>query len=239
MRQLVMDLERVFADVTAGNYPLEWDEDHITFSLMREMRKIFDFRQVRYDGFEKIVHWLSYKNKGRAESVYGDISLLLNIQFSSGERLSGVAFLEAKRDYDRGNFEGIRVPQLERIVRNAPYAHLLLYTHTAANLPLKFPDDGSWLSHIWASPINTALPKLRQLNPVENDSVLRVSLPFSMLLTSRFFWGLDLDYRQESMQLALEGLPNQPPPQYLAVINVFYNRQAPINVALSENWEQI
>lgn len=63
MRRLVNDLERAFAGITAGNYPGEWDEDHIPFSLMRAMRSLFDFRWIRYNGFEKIVHWLSYKIK--------------------------------------------------------------------------------------------------------------------------------------------------------------------------------
>jgi hypothetical protein len=239
MRWLVNDLENVFAGITAGNYPTEWDEDHITFSLMREMRSLFDFRRIKYNGFEKIVHWLSYKNKGRTETLFGDISLLVNIQFSTGEKLAGVAFLEAKRDNARGNFEEIRMPQLERIVQHSPYAHLLLYAHQSQTLPLKFPDDTYWPSHIWASPINTALPKLRQLRPVDNSTVLRVSLPFSMLLTSRFFWGLDLDYREESFQLALKGVPNLASPQFLGIINVFYDGQGPVAVALPDNWEQI
>ncbi len=97
------------------------------------------FRRIKYKGFEKIVHWLSYKNKGRAETLFGDISLLINIQFSSGERLTGVAFLEAKRDNSRGNFEEIRVPQLERIIQHSPYAHLLLYVHQEQSLALKIP----------------------------------------------------------------------------------------------------
>ena len=75
MRKLVKDLKSVFAGITAGNYPGEWDEDHITFSLMREMRTLFDFRRIKYKGFEKIVHWQSYKNKGRTETLFGDISL--------------------------------------------------------------------------------------------------------------------------------------------------------------------
>jgi hypothetical protein len=239
MRRLVEDLERAFVGITAGSYPGEWDEDHITYSLMRELRSLFDLRRIKYNGFEKIVHWLSYKNKGRTETQFGDISLIINIQFSSGERLAGVAFLEAKRDNARGNFEEIRIPQLERIVEHSPYAHLLLYVHQSQNLPLKFPDDTYWPSHIWASPINTALPKIRQLRPTDNKTVLRVSLPFSMLLTSRFFWGLDLDYREESFQIALAGSPDRRSPQYLGIINVFYDGQAPVGIALSDNWEQI
>jgi hypothetical protein len=239
MNELIPELEEIFTSVTAGNYPMEWDENHVTFSLMREMRALFPSRTIRYRGFEKTVSWISYKNKGKTETRYGDISLLINIQFTSGEKLTGVAFLEAKRDSDRGNFDEIRVPQLERIVQNAPYAHLLLYAHSAESLPIKFPDDSDWKSHIWASPVNTALPKLRQCEHAENAKILRVCLPFSMLLTSRFFWGLDLDYRKESIELAINGLPNLPAPQYLGIVNIFYRGQAAVEVALPDNWEQI
>jgi hypothetical protein len=239
LRSLVRDLERTFASITAGSYPTEWDENHISYSLMKEMRSLLGFRRIKYDGFEKIVHWLSYKSKGTIETRFGDICLLVNIQFSTGEVLRGVAFLEAKRDNNRGKFEEITMPQLERIFQSAPYAHLLLYVHYAQTLPLKFPDDASWRSHIWASPLNTALLKLRQLRPVDNDNVLRVSLPFSMLLTSRFFWGLDLDYRADAFQTALGGFPGLGSPQYLGIVNVFYDGQAPVNISLSDNWEEI
>src|SRR6185437_1935407 len=122
MRELVEDLERRFTDITRGNYPLEWDENHITYSLMKEMRSVFTRRRVYYKNFSKYVEWLSYKNKGNTEQAFGDIALLVNIQFSTGEQLRGVAFLEAKRDCEKGNFESIRLDQLNRIHGNAPYA---------------------------------------------------------------------------------------------------------------------
>jgi hypothetical protein len=239
MKQLVFELEDTFTRITQGNYPLEWEENHITYSLMKEMRSMFQKRHIRYKGFTKIIEWFSYKNKGKSESIAGDISLIVNIQFSSGEKLRGVAFLEAKRNSTDENFESMSVPQLERIHTRIPYSHLLLYLHKSQELPLKFPDESTWKSNMWASPSNTAIPMLKQVSKSDNWRTLRVSLPFSMLITSRYFWGHDLDYREDSYKLALDGLDSIAAPQFLGVINVYYEGQAPLNVQVSDNWELI
>ncbi|WPQ61265.1 hypothetical protein SIO70_23180 [Chitinophaga sancti] len=239
MQRLISELEETFTNVTQGNYPLEWDENHITYSLMKAMRSMFQKRQVRYKGFTKTVEWFSYKNKGKSESIAGDISLIVNIQFSSGEKLRGVAFLEAKRDSSNDNFESMSVDQLERIHAKIPYSHLLLYLHKTQEWPLKFPDESTWRSNMWASPSNTAIQMLKQVSKSDNWRTLRVSLPFSMLITSRYFWGHDLDYREDSYRLALEGLDGIAAPQFLGVINVYYEGQTPDDTRVSDNWELI
>lgn len=237
MRSLVNNLEKIFSEISSSCYPYDWDENHITHSLMKEMRDLFTQRRVRYKGFTKIIDWFSYKNKGKVETTFGDISLFVNVQFKTGEVLRGVAFLEAKRDNNNSNFDSLAISQLERIIQNAPYSHLLLYLHRADEWPTKFPDDGTWESNFWASPNNTAIPKLRQLSPSTNNGVLKVALPFSMLLTSRFFWGLDLDYRENAFKMATEGLGDFPAPPFLGIVNVYYEGQLPINVALDDKWE--
>ncbi len=120
-------MEKIFLRVTKDCYPYEWDENHISYSLMKELREIFTQRKVKYKGFTKIIDWFSFKNKGKVEMNFGDISLFVNIQFSTGEVLRGVAFLEAKRDSGSKNFESISISQMERIVKQAPYAHMLYY----------------------------------------------------------------------------------------------------------------
>lgn len=54
-------------------------------------------------------------------------------------------------------------------------------------LQLKFPDEKTWLSHLWVSPLNTTVVKLEQLNPNANKSVLRTAFPFAMFLSASFF----------------------------------------------------
>ena len=42
MRKTVSDLERAFSEICSQAYPYEWDENHISFQLMRELRNLFN-----------------------------------------------------------------------------------------------------------------------------------------------------------------------------------------------------
>jgi hypothetical protein len=238
MRRTVRTLENVFASICRNSYPLEWDENHISFQLMSQLRQIFSNRVINFNGWSKIVDWRSFKNRGKQETKYGDIALIVNVQFSSGETLKGVANIEAKRDFNSGNFESIDLPQLDRIFTNSPYSHLLLYTHSGHELQQKFPDESTWRSNIWISPINTAKQLLTQTGN-DNWKVLRTSFPFTMFLTSRIFWGLDLDFRDNVINDVESGLNNIINPSFLGIVNVYYENQRPIEISLPDLWEQI
>ncbi|MDD2793887.1 MAG: hypothetical protein PHD73_11955 [Sediminibacterium sp.] len=238
MRIIVRDLERKLNAICREAYPYEWDENHLSFQLMSELRKLFSNRKIHFNNWSKIVDWQSFKNKGKQETNYGDIALIVNVQFASGETLKGVVNIEAKRDFKSGNFESMDLAQLQRIYTNVPLSHLLLYTHKEQRQQLKFPDDTTWGSHLWISPINTAKQLLDQVNS-ETRKVLRTSFPFTMFLTSRIFWGLDLDFREEILNDIEAGLKRIIDPPFLGVVNVYYDRQRPIQVALPDIWEEI
>ena len=92
---------------------------------MKQLRNIFSNRILKFNNWSKIVNWQSFKNRGKRETSYGDIALLVNVQFSSGETLKVVATIEAKRSFDSENFESLTDnKQLEPIIKNAPYSHL-------------------------------------------------------------------------------------------------------------------
>lgn len=239
MKRTVNALENVFSNICTSCSPFEWNEDHISFLLMQELRKLFSNRRVRFNHFSKIVAWRSFKNRGTAEINYGDISLIVNVQFSSGEYLRGVANIEAKRSFNSSNFQSIDLAQLTRLKNNLPYSHLLLYNQYVQKLPLKFPHGLDYASHFFISPINTALELLNQLTPANNSLVLRTSFPFTMFLTSRIFWGLDLDFRDNVRQEIINGINKIINPGYLAVINIYYDGQRPIDVELSDIWQEI
>ncbi len=239
MRQTVNKLETIFTDICNSSYPYEWDENHISFLLMKQLRELFSRKTIHFQDWSKIVDWRSFKNRGKQETNYGDIALLVNIQFSSGETLKGVAHIEAKRDFNSGNFESVSLSQLDHILSRAPYSHLLLYTHTVQQLQQKFPDESTWKSHMWISPIYTAGQLLKQTTIRDNWKVLRTSFPFTMFLTSRIFWGFDLDFREEVYRDIESGLTKIINPSFLGVVNVYYDNQRPIEVSLSELWEQI
>ena len=236
MRRTVRTLEDSFSSICRNSFPLEWDENHLSFQLMRKLREVFSNRVINFNGWSKIVDWKSFKNRGKQETNYGDIALIVNVQFSSGETLKGVATIEAKRDFNSGNFDSVDIPQLDRILTNTPYSHLLLYSQKEQELQQKFPDESTWRSHIWISPINTAGQLLKQTKNNDTWKVLRTSFPFTMFLTSRIFWGLDLDFRDEVLKDIELGLNRIINPSYLGLVNVYYEGQRPLEIAFADLW---
>lgn len=239
MRQTVNRLESIFSEICNNTYPLEWDENHISFLLMRELRTLFSNRTINFNGWSKIVDWQSFKNRGKQETNYGDITLIVIVQFTSGETLKGIVNIEAKRDFNSNNFESVDKTQLDRILTNTPYSHLLLYTHSRQELQQKFPDESTWKSHMWVSPVNTAKQMFNQTSTSDTWKILRTSFPFTMFLTSRIFWGFDLDFRDDIIKDIEEGLNKIINPSFLGVVNVYYDHQRPIEIDLSDLWEKI
>lgn len=239
MRQTVNRLEDIFTNICTSSYPYEWDENHISFLLMKQLRELFSQRTIRFQNWSKIVDWRSFKNRGKQETNYGDIALLVTVQFTSGEIFKGVVNIEAKRSFNSENYESVDLPQLNRILDNSPHSHLLLYNHKRKELQQKFPDEATWKSHLWISPINTARQMFAQTGNSDNWKVLRTSFPFTMFLTSRIFWGFDLDFRDEVIKDIENGENKIINPFFLGVVNVFYEHQQPVEVSLSDIWEAI
>ena len=239
MKLAIFQLESIFSGICTSAYPHEWDENHVSFLLMREFRRLFSHKRIRYTGFSKIVAWRSFKNRGKTESQYGDIALIVNIQFRSGEYLRGVACLEAKRSFPSGEFESVDLPQLQAINTNLPYAHLLFYYHKSKSLLLKFPFDGVFDTHMYVSPVNTARQIFEQTKPHFDYKITRTSLSFSQFLFARAFWGLDLDFRDNIREDLINGYNNIINPAFLGEVNIFYDGQSPIETNIGDIWEPI
>lgn len=239
MRQTVRNLESIFSEMCDNSFPNEWDENHVSFLLMKELRRLFSKRIISFNSWSKIVDWRSFKNRGKQESNYGDIALIVTVQFSSCEVLRGVASIEAKRSFDFGNFESLSVEQLSRIVSNMPYSHIILYHHQIQELQQKFPDESTWKSHLWISPINTARELLSHTSKGDNWKLLRISFPFTMFLTSRIFWGLDLDFRDEILNDILSGENKIINLSFLGIVNIYHDHQKPTIIDLSDAWDEI
>ena len=239
LRGAAFDIEDCLAKICDRTRMHSWDEDHISYLLMEELSILFSNYRVFFDGWSKIVEWKSYKNRGKIENLHGDIALLLNIQFSTNEVLQGVALLEAKREFEKATFRSLNQTQVNRVLENSPLSQLLLYYRNPIEWPIKWPGSQEWQSSMWVSPLNTVAPLLQQLRPSDNGRIQRVCLPFSMFLTARAFWGLDLDYRQELYKDIAAANSGQDGPDYLGVIDIFYDGQRPIPVAIGNGWEEI
>lgn len=238
MEEFIYEVENIIEETIESCIPHDWDEDFITRRLLSEFRNKLSKSEIHYPNFTKYVYWKSYKNTGKLEQNFGDIALLINVQFITGEVLKGVCFLEAKKQYDSGKFDAIDLKQLNRIKEKAPNSQLLLYSKKKDRYPSKLLCC-EYFSYLRATPINTAQEFLPQLNPKNDLSLLRITQPFSYLLVSRFFWGLDLEYGEEAIKLALIGRDDFSPPKYLSIIDVYYEGQSPIQQEVSDLWSEL
>ena len=232
------EIEQIFTEIVRNTYPLTWDENHISFTLMEKLETFFNQKKIHFPGWSKIVDWKSFKNKLPQETSYGDIAILVNIQFSDGAILKGVACLEAKRSFPSNNFDSINLTQINTILSSVPYSQLLLYTHYDPQIPMKFPNTSTWNSHMWVTPLNTAKELLPQIS-INNQRILRVSFPLTMFLMSRIFWGHDLDFRTNVYDDIKVGRDKVFNPAFLSVVNVYYDGQKPIETRLSDRWEKM
>ncbi len=240
MENLVQELEYLVNKTCIKEYSEgRWNEDHISYLLVKGLQTILDGNEINYNHFKKKVSFKAYKQDGTMEEENGDIALLVNIRFSSGETLRGVAFLEAKRLYNSGHFDSIRVDQLENIRDNAPYSQLLQYYPCPNQFMVRFPDVTWFRSCMWVSPIQTACEMLRQMPVSRNESVIKVSLPLSQFIVGRILWGKDLDYRKNIYDEVLNAISEKIKPKFLCIVDTYYPNQQKLETIVGDRWIEI
>lgn len=107
-----------------------WSENHITTQVLEALKNIgceFD-----WDDKPQKIKWEGLKLKGKQESSFGDIAILVKVWLTSEISVEGVAFYEAKKQYfnAKGEFEGFKAidkKQLLRISSKTTSCQVLLY----------------------------------------------------------------------------------------------------------------
>ncbi len=123
-------LENVMRDSIIGVSGDEWDEDFITRNLLRDLRN--ELSGSRFIGRDKksSINWQIYKLKGTFDNNFGDVALIVNINYQDGTSINGAAFLEAKkRDWRKTTFGAMKLPQAKKILKSAPRSQYLLYDY--------------------------------------------------------------------------------------------------------------
>jgi hypothetical protein len=225
----------------------EWDEDFITLNLLRDLRRSLSGAEFIGSDRRSSIKWQPYKLKGTHETNFGDIALVININYKDGTELHGVAFLEAKkRDWRRTSFGSMKIPQAKKILKNAPRSQYLLYDYEEISNFLLGSLYSEELHRHWhrshtttavstvtravCVPINLALATGYQ------DTLLyRNGLPLSLMLTNRYFQGLDLEFDDTSKGVATGFLNKFGLPKYIVKINITENNSRPGDLDLSVN----
>lgn len=203
--ELIAKIEEKIGPTISSCFPYEWDEDHITFSLLKSIRN--NFNNFGYWGWgrRENVQWSAYKCNGKVESKYGDIGVLVKLIYKDGRVLEGVGFIEAKRRYQgKLTFDALKIPQLRRIKKNFPHSYLMLYdyepitgfigNYAVAPSELSGNRNSKGLAtqpftHALAVQTHTALA-----TSAKDQSLYKHGIPFSHLLVHRYFNGLDLEF---------------------------------------------
>jgi hypothetical protein len=201
----------------------EWEEDHITLQIIRNLHKKVSHASQLVAEHELKVEWSAYRQKKKS---WGDLGVLVNIRYSDGSELKGGAILEAKkRARSSIGFDAIKSIQLDSVETNARHAMLLLYdydkiTHFALEpflgdlrRPYR-PAPLTTFTHAAVSPISIA-----RKTGWRDQSLYRSCLPFSYQLCFRYFSGLDLDVDQGLIEV-LEGRAALGSPKYLLVFSI-------------------
>lgn len=217
-----------------GSYPHEWDEDFVTFSILKGLRDRFQSATVT--GFPEALstHWSAFKCRGPKETRYGDVAILVRATGRDQQTVTGVALLEAKkRDAVSSRFKGLRRDQLERIAAHAPHSMVLFYDYD--KIPVHPVDAasafGGWppglspgapayfVTNAVAAPINVVTALVKDYG-ARDDSLYKRSVPFSHQLCFRYLRGFDLEMSEEAV-LAARGYESRiGAHKYLLVVDV-------------------
>ena len=207
------EIEQVISSSIQTIPKWDWDEDYITRSVIRDIYGAL--RNAEYEGrdYRKSISWEMYKLRGKEENLFGDICFVVSMFFKDGSKLSGSAFLEAKKRYWGSTaFDAMRIDQAKRILKNAPRAQYLLYDYenitafqsgtslmsTASEYFRRFPFSPYVpTTNAVCCPLNLAVA-----STIKDTTLYRHSAPLSEVITGRFMHGLDLEFTDTAMQIA-------------------------------------
>jgi len=228
---LLTKLEMILRENVADNFPQYWDENHITLSILKEFGRALNMVKIDDFGRKMKIEWNAFKLKGKNETKFGDVAILVNVVHYDGDRMEGVAFLEAKKRYPRGvEFTSINQDQVSRILKNAPRSMALLYDYDGVT---QFADiEGKskrWEWFEWkrcTCCVTVPMNILSVLNK-KDITLYKFSLPFSYQLVFRYFQGFDLEFEKQPVAIAKGFSREMGTPTYLVIASLSQGRHEP------------
>ncbi|MCB9595629.1 MAG: hypothetical protein H6719_23105 [Sandaracinaceae bacterium] len=187
-----------------------WMEDHITLSIVQMLRDRLHGAEIKRRGYPVHLAVNAFKATGALETKYGDLAIIVQLDFGDEAGLEGVAFLEAKkREWGSNKLAAIQKGQFKRLQRSAHYTRLLVYDKDPISGAAMGANDewmrlGLWrrfygeipaeaahrLPHTHAAVVPLGIP----IHAGRTDTWLyRFALPFAAQLGLRYLQGIDLE----------------------------------------------
>lgn len=209
----------------------DWDEDYITRSILGEIRKTLSIAEFKSKDYRKSITWEMYKLRGSYENKFGDICFVVNLFFKDGTKISGVAFLEAKkRTWRKTTFAAMRSDQAKRMLSVAPRAQYLLYdyediTNFQTGTAL-MGEVGEYFRHFNYGPFTAKTNavccplNLAVETKIKDTLLYKHSTPLSLMITGRYFQGLDLEFSKTAKEVATGHLEKFGLPAHIMEVNI-------------------
>lgn len=243
-KSLARSIEQAISGEIANLTQDLWDENAITFNLVRRIRSLLA-TDIFGDREKTTIRTALFKARGPGvETRFGDLAVLLNFTFRDGTSLEGVAFYESKkREWNSQRLASIRKGQLRRIHNNLWNARLLVYDREPILSAAFEAEDQDWhdafvervllddgdlvLAHPTRSPM--ALPftnagviplGLVLATGRHDTSLYKYALPLSYQLCFRNLQGLDLDHDPDVIRATMGQSQTYGVPRTTLVISV-------------------
>jgi hypothetical protein len=227
--QLAEILNKLVSHELDGIASTEWDENHISFLLVRTIRNILqetsNFQTQQTDSQDHGLHIQAeaYKVTGEIERSHGDIVIAIT-HITDGRPLTGLGFYEAKAAGLDYGYPAFKMRQLQRLTSGTPRLSLLLYERSRMavsdnDFPLLIQDQSQYNQQR----VRVLSANLASRFPDPNF-VSMYAQSFGHHFVTRYLSGRDLDYSRkpaESLQHWLKVTKRAPP---LLVSIVLSNR---------------
>lgn len=224
VKKLEEAISQVIIDIIQDNLN-NWDEDYITLDILKGLRRTFREVEVKYSHNKYIkirTNFFKFNRKLNAEEKYGDIAIIVKLDYDDGESIEGVALIEAKR-INNNSFSAIKPKQLDTIYNNAPHAYLMLYDHERIDKEENFKNYLQNKKTFFPTPLYASLVPInlaRKFN-IYNRNLYRFSTAFSYQFAYRYIHGLDLEFNDDIIQAAKGYQQDERyPPQYIIQVSV-------------------
>lgn len=207
LNKFCLGIEELINDLVEANFILDWDEDTLTRKFLSQLRQRLNGSLIT-DHDNRVIFLTPYKLSKTVEKKYGDIGIIVNIEYGDGDKVEGMALLEAKRRYkDSRRYDALDWSQLDRIYKNAPHSQLLLYDFrdisefastglvSKKNATVNNPMTQLPVTKFVVLPLNKAIQIKKN-----NERLYKLSLPISYQIGYRYLNGFDLDFLTDKLQ---------------------------------------
>jgi hypothetical protein len=224
----LIGVESILRNQVKRSYPRYWNEDTITLNILRAFETLLYNLEIEGPFEQEIkVNWQAFKFSGKAEHTFGDVAILVHVNYYDGDSIEGAAFLEAKKRYkNQTKFEAMKKKQLRHIYHNAQTSMALLFDYeditSFAHTDLFQTSLKRYNGLFWkpgTSAVTVPIKTILATNKGDT-SVYKFSVPFSYQLFFRYFQAFDLEFSEPPISIAKGFALKIGAPKYLAVVSV-------------------